>query len=290
MAGEIIRVTAGDGGESILITGSGRTAVYDTGMSYCGRDLVRNINKELKGRRLDCVLLSHTHYDHIGGLPYLKEEWPDLEIYGSYHGQKVLKNPKALSLIRNLSETASKKYLGDSAEPLDYRDEDILINKAVREGDIISLGDRIIRVYETKGHTKCSLSYFLEKESILFASESTGVMLAKKTIHPSILSSYKESMESIEKCRSLNARHIFCPHYLLVEDDFASVFWDTAKEVSEELKDMIINSLTEGLAEDKILEKCKDRFWSDERNEQQPLEAFLINMKATVNVFRREFF
>lgn len=289
MIGDIRRVTAGAGGEAILIIGSEKTAVYDTGMAYCGKELVGNIKQELKDRPLDYVLLSHTHYDHIGGLPYLRTEWPDLIVFGSAYGKSVLQKPKALAVIRSLSESASKTYLGQDAESLIYKDEDIRIDVALGEGDVISLGDRYFRVYETKGHTNCSLTYFLEEESILLASESTGVMAGGREISASILSSYKDSIASIEKCRALGAKYIFSPHHLQVDDEIASHYWDMALEASEELKEFIWDCLTKHLTEDEILEEGKKHYWTGGRRENQPLEAFLTNMKAKINVIAREF-
>ena len=40
---EIYRVTSGHGGESFLIVGSEKTALYDCGMAYCGEDTAGNI-------------------------------------------------------------------------------------------------------------------------------------------------------------------------------------------------------------------------------------------------------
>ena len=75
---DIFRVTSGRGGEALLIIGSEKTALYDCGMAYCGAHTADNIAEVLKqlkaqGRidsiQLDYILLSHSHYDHIGGLP-----------------------------------------------------------------------------------------------------------------------------------------------------------------------------------------------------------------------------
>ena len=46
------------------------------------------------------------------------------------------------------------------------------------EGSVISLGDRHIRAFVTMGHTRCSMTYYLEEDSILLASESTGICLS----------------------------------------------------------------------------------------------------------------
>jgi len=70
-------VTGGKGGSAYLVLGKDKTALIDCGMAYCAPDLIKNIKKFLAdGMRLDYVFLSHSHYDHIGAIPYLREIWP----------------------------------------------------------------------------------------------------------------------------------------------------------------------------------------------------------------------
>ena len=38
----------------------------------------------------------------------------------------------------------------------DYKDEALVVDRVVKEGDILNFGDHKITVYETPGHTKCS--------------------------------------------------------------------------------------------------------------------------------------
>lgn len=70
----LARVTSGFGGETFLIFGSEKTALYDCGMAYAANGTIYNIHRELRSHgksKLDFILLSHTHYDHIGALPYI---------------------------------------------------------------------------------------------------------------------------------------------------------------------------------------------------------------------------
>ena len=64
----LARVTSGFGGETFLIFGSEKTALYDCGMAYAANGTIDNIHRELRSHgksKLDFILLSHTHYDHI---------------------------------------------------------------------------------------------------------------------------------------------------------------------------------------------------------------------------------
>ena len=86
------RVTAGMGGEAILVIGSRYTALYDTGMAYCAEGTISNIKTVLhrhQRTRLDYILVSHTHYDHIGALPYVLKEWPDAIVCGAAKAMMV---------------------------------------------------------------------------------------------------------------------------------------------------------------------------------------------------------
>ena len=63
---DVYRVTAGFGGEALLIVGSEKTALLDCGMAYCGSRMVEKLARRLaeNGReKLDYIILSHSHYD-----------------------------------------------------------------------------------------------------------------------------------------------------------------------------------------------------------------------------------
>lgn len=288
-AGGIRRVTGGPGGEVLLIIGSEMTVLYDAGMAYCGTQLVENIKRELGKRRLDGVLLSHTHYDHVGGIPALRKEWPKLTVYGSAYGQAVLQRQGALDTIRKLSHVAWGSYSNDVTKQITYHDEDMRIDTVVGEGSVIALGDDQVIVLETKGHTHCSLSFYLEKAAILLASESTGVFQGNRTIRAAVMTSYLDAESSIEACRKLPAKYIFSPHSLQVDDDIVPLYWDLAKTALTELKEFLIDHFQAGLTEEEILEIARDRYWTQFVKKEQPQEAFDLNMKAKIELAAREF-
>ncbi|WP_324824275.1 MBL fold metallo-hydrolase [Sinanaerobacter sp. ZZT-01] len=283
------RVAGGPGGDALVLIGSEKTAVLDCGMAYCAPRMIEQVKEVLKGRTLDYMFSSHTHYDHIGGLAYLRQEWPNIISVGNAHGQAVLKRSGALKAIRKLSESAAKEYMKESYEPLEYRDEDLRIDYVVKDGDVISLGDRHLLVMETPGHTNCSLSYYLEEERFLFPSESIGCYVGNHHMVSPILTGFQDTITSIQRCRELNPKWVSSPHYGVVRNITPQQYFDLAVQAAVDMKEFILEIHHKGMTQEEMIQACQERYWNGETANEQPLMAFLVNTKAAISVICKEF-
>lgn len=287
--GNIYRVTAGYGGEAILIIGSEKTALIDCGMAYCGEDMVLNIKERLEaegGKTLNYVFLTHSHYDHMGALPYVKNAFPGAVVYASGRCRDILKRPNAKALIKELGTAARKLYRPE--EDMDISVENLTVDKALEDGDSISLGDETITALETKGHTDCSMSYALEPLDILFTSESTGLIEAEFQICTPILKSFKDAFESLQKCRGYGAKRICLPHFGLIPESFNDEYFRMFEEECREKIRLVRDMKEKGFSHEEMLEKFKDRMWKPVMEKEQPIEAFLINTKNTIKAALKE--
>lgn len=130
--------------KTYLLTQEGSSSVW---LVDCGdvpplMDLLSSMGADLS--IIKGVLLTHVHYDHIYGLPKLKEMFPSLRVYTNEDGKK------ALTDIR----LNHSKYHND---PIVYESENVV---TCGEGSVIELFDGVqAKVYYTPGHNPSCLTY-----------------------------------------------------------------------------------------------------------------------------------
>jgi len=279
----IIEVTGGLAGDSYLVVGNFKTALIDCGMAYCALDLIHNVKQALNTRPLDYVLISHSHYDHIGAIPFLKEEWPDLKIFGAEYDQHVLNNPRALEGIKRLSIEAAELYAGTSIQ--DYNDDLMKIDIPIADEDILDLGDLSIQVLETPGHTKTSLSFFINDE-VLFPSESIGLINESGKYYSTFLVSYTQTIKSIHKCQALEPKFIILPHHghhAILQGNECPNYFQNCLESAENARNFVLHLAELGYDTEEILSECIQSL-PRAGSLEQPLHAFRINTRSMIKV------
>ena len=280
----MVRVTGGAGGEAYLVFGSEKTALYDAGMACFSDNLIYNIELALaeEKRSLDYILISHTHYDHIGALPYVLQKWPNAVVCGNEKASQVFKSKTALDTMKSLGDNASRLYRNGEIE---VRIDGMRIDKILKDGDEILLGDRIIRVFETKGHTDCSLSFYILPDKVLIASESTGTLRGPGRMHTAPLKSVTDSLASANRLKMLDIDYLIMPHYGICPPEYSYKIIDEYIAEQKKEKQLIEDCIARGLSPDEIFEEHKKGYWTEERAKAQPFKAYALNAKIVINQF-----
>jgi len=280
----LVRVTGGQGGEAILILGSEKTALHDLGMACFNKEMIANLEEELDGRPLDYVLLSHTHYDHMGALPYVIRRWPDVQVCGGQKAAQVFARQGALDMIVSMGKTAAEFY---GKNPEEITAEGVRVDIVLESGDIIDLGDEKIAAFETKGHTDCSMSYFLQPQGIILASESTGVLMEEEIMHTSVLKSFEDSLESAKFLSLLPYKGILIPHYGMLPDHMLDNYFDVYIDAAEKEKNLIEGWINQGLTLEEVFEEHKKIYWTEKRAVSHPYRAYKMNTEIIINRMMR---
>ena len=281
-----INCIAHNSSEGRLLAGSDFAAVVDCGMAFCAGETIRNIDEALNGKSLDYILLTHTHYDHVGALPYFRKQWPDARLVTSEIGAQILLKETPRRVIKELSIAAAEKFNGVS--DIIYNDEALYADIIVKEGDVIDLGGISAEVVETPGHTRDSLCYFIPEIELLMLNETPGVLMPDGSMYPCFLTSYSDAMNSIAKCEHTQYKELSLPHRGIVGADMTADFFDKAKKVNHECHDMILDMLNDDSGEDAMIQAICEEYLSEVLLTFQPREAFEANAKAIIAGMRRE--
>ena len=94
-----------------------------------------------RGLRVSAILLTHAHFDHIGGVAKLK----------SLSGAKVYLSELETTLSKDPQANLSADYLTVSPDV------------SVRDGDVFTEADITFRVISTPGHTEGSCCYYIDE-------------------------------------------------------------------------------------------------------------------------------
>lgn len=283
----VIRVTGGMGGEALLIQGPEKTVLYDAGMACFSDRLLGNLERVLNqtDSKLDYIILSHTHYDHIGGLPYVLERWPDAEVCASEKAARVFQSAGAKKTMLELGANAAKNYGIDHVEILV---EPLRVDRIVKDGERIELGAcsdgsaAYIEVLETRGHTDCALTYLLQPEGILFTCESTGVLVNPDYNDVSALKDFDETISVAERLKTVDFKWLISPHYGVVPQWFNDKYFDLYIEGAERERDFIKELVLTGKSFEEILEAHKDIYWKKGRADAQPFAAYRLNTESEI--------
>jgi glyoxylase-like metal-dependent hydrolase (beta-lactamase superfamily II) len=201
-----------------VIQGEGETVMIDAGLNWLGPRYLLAL-KEVLGEpeRLGYLLLTHSHYDHVGAASYLKRHLPALKVSGHKRLADLLQKPSALELMNRLSDShveLRREARAECDSDGDLSIQPLRLDRSLREGDELDLGDFDCRVYEVPGHTRDSLAFLFPEIGALFVGDACGVLEAgpERSVRVEFLSSYQEYLDSIERIASLRPKMLCLAH------------------------------------------------------------------------------
>jgi len=200
------------------------------GMTYIIPDVLRQLETfAVDESRITRIIILHTHFDHVGIVPYMKNRLPGLKICASERGKAQLSRLEVIDSITGLNRFMLQKE-GDSFENLSALSFDgITVDEVLRDGRKIAIGDRTLEILETPGHSSCSLSVYVPEEKALFASDSLGIPFMDK-VFTSANSNFDRYEEGLERLAGYDIEVLLAEHYGALTGEEARTFIARSKE------------------------------------------------------------
>lgn len=138
---------------------------------------------------LEYILLTHGHFDHIGGVKEIQEKF----------GAKVVISEEDAPMLSS-GKLSIAAFCGAKQN---NTTADIL----VKEGDILALGETKIKVMATPGHTKGGVCYIADDN--IFTGDTLFFCSCGRTDFPG--GSYKEIKESLKRLADMKGDYKLYP-------------------------------------------------------------------------------
>jgi glyoxylase-like metal-dependent hydrolase (beta-lactamase superfamily II) len=150
---------------SYLLLGDASAVLIDTGLGVAS---IKNEVARLTGLPVK-VIITHAHWDHVGGVA----EFSDIAIHEADSKWLADGLPIPDSQIReNFNKTAPRKPFPKTFNIKTYATPKITANEVLKGGEVMDLGNRVLRILHTPGHSPGSICVYDEVRGYLFTGDT----------------------------------------------------------------------------------------------------------------------
>ena len=216
-----------------ILKGEKESIIISGGISYIVPDLLKQFEEfNIQEKLITKILILHSHFDHVGIVPFFKRRYPEIEVLASERAWEILRMEKAINTINEFSRNIAKKMGKDevySKFDLEWRDD--ISGNVVKEGDEIDLGSFKINIVEIPGHSSCSIGAYAPQLKALFPTDGGGIPF-NQIIITSGNSNFTRYQQSLEKMKDLEVEYYCADHYGYVIGEEARQFIRKTIEVA----------------------------------------------------------
>lgn len=229
----------------LLVEGSA-AVIIDSGF---GKEFYARLKELILGVGLDLnyIILTHFHYDHVGGAKKLSEDF-GAPIIAHEEDSPYIEKPfriRSYGLQNNSLDLRMKELSQVDTPSREDIEElyplDVSVNETVQGGEVIQLGDKRIKLLHTPGHTPGSISLFVEETKSLYVSDLDYCVNPALPPNLGNVTLLKDSLEKVLRLEVgfLGPGHLYTLREPEMIEDYLRKTLNTIKEVSERIMDLL---------------------------------------------------
>jgi glyoxylase-like metal-dependent hydrolase (beta-lactamase superfamily II) len=235
------------------------------------------------------IVITHAHPDHVMAVPLFRQAFPNAAVLASEAAAKTLAAEKAVALFCKLDDDLTNALIQEGLIAPDQRRDPltqsvIAVDRTLKEGDAVAIDGVSIRVFETPGHSDCSLSFFEPASRTLIISDATGYYLPEcDGWWPCYFSDYAAYLSSMQRLAGMNAEILCLSHKAAIRGvEQVRSYFERAIAAAEQYHRRILDELQTGRPAREIAEELGREI--HERTRRLPLEFFQKNCGLLVKL------
>ncbi len=208
-------------GDDAMIVGGGMSHVTPT------------LDEQLDALDLDplsvkYLVLTHSHFDHCGALPYFRYRFPGLQVLGTSAAQDLLSRQKVVDYNAEMNDAVAKmEGLWAHCVHLCEHVEGLSVDRVVGDGETLDLGrGTIAEFYDVPGHSKCCLATYLPSCNALFPTDTMPHPFRdwRNVAFPSAQYDFATYVASLRRLNEFDVRILCLDHHGVLLDDQATEY------------------------------------------------------------------
>lgn len=215
------------------------------------------------------ILAMHEHFDHVCGVPALREMFPGVPVLAHPRAGRILQKPAVVMDFfqqdDKMSDILVQKGMIEQ-KPVSPCIDQIITDGSLEEGQILQAEkDWHLEIIETPGHSPCSLAAYLPQEQVMFLSDAAGYQIDDHSIFPIFFQGYQLYIDSIKRLRGFSAQVLALPHGTVwTGPDEVEAFYQRALQSAEEAFQMIQTMLEEGFSQESMQAILCSKYYRDD--------------------------
>ena len=228
-----------------LIKSKNTCALVETGISATVDILLDQLSS--LGVKPDYLIVTHPHSDHITGLDYLKNSFPQVQVIAGNGTESFVAHPKAAkSMIAediHMMEAMTSRGLCRK-RPAIASAPSLSGSRIVNDGDKLSIGDLTVRFIDAQGHSPGNILVYVPAIKTVLVSDSLGNHYPGRGFFPTFFTGFKDYLATIDRLKKIAPQILGLAHNGLfsereeIKDKFRS-----ARKAANDVYTYIVNDL-----------------------------------------------
>ena len=247
----------GNGNFNYFIVGQKEATLIECGTSAGVSIFARQWSDLENMPDIKYILVMHSHFDHVCGIPMLKDLFPAAQVVASQVTHKMLSHEKLKPILQRadaliIDAYTKKQLLPTIPGPLEI--DRVKVDFTLGEGDTIIVDDGLkLEIIEAPGHSSCSLAAYLPNDQVMFISDAGGYQTPSGIMSPVFFQDYDIYRDTIKRLRQYPTEVLGVGHgEVPVGAEQVQQFYAGALDAAIQAFDLIKEKLNNGQSDESI--------------------------------------